>query len=270
MVDTVVITSPPVSAPEGHDQAMIDLVDKTNQPPAGDETLENAQNNAGQEDRPDWLPEKFKTPEEMAKSYAELESKLGSNKQGEQPAENTVDPANADQKAAEEALSTKGLDLSEFSNEFNQKGELSPESYEKLTKAGFDKDLVDQFIEGQKARASLFEADIVNSVGGREKYGDMVEWAKVNMSESEINAFNSALAGGQDQAKLAVAGLKSRYDSANGSDPRLLSGSTKGGQLGDVFESHAQVTEAMRDPRYKSDPAYRSKVQSKLARSNVF
>ena len=30
----------------------------------------------GQEDRPDWLPEKFSSPEEMAKSYASLEAKM--------------------------------------------------------------------------------------------------------------------------------------------------------------------------------------------------
>jgi len=27
--------------------------------------------------RPEWLPEKFKTPEDLAKSYSELQSKLG-------------------------------------------------------------------------------------------------------------------------------------------------------------------------------------------------
>jgi len=30
------------------------------------------------EERPEWLPEKFKTPEDLAKSYTELQSKLGS------------------------------------------------------------------------------------------------------------------------------------------------------------------------------------------------
>ena len=30
------------------------------------------------EERPDWLPEKFKNAEDMAKAYGELESKLGS------------------------------------------------------------------------------------------------------------------------------------------------------------------------------------------------
>ena len=35
-------------------------------------------------DRPDWLPEKFKTPEDLAKSYGELEKKLGSREQSPQ------------------------------------------------------------------------------------------------------------------------------------------------------------------------------------------
>ena len=29
-------------------------------------------------ERPEWLPEKFKTPEDLAKSYSELEKKLSS------------------------------------------------------------------------------------------------------------------------------------------------------------------------------------------------
>ena len=39
------------------------------------------------ENRPAWLPEKFKTPEDMAKSYVELEKKLGTTKPEEKPAE---------------------------------------------------------------------------------------------------------------------------------------------------------------------------------------
>ncbi|MFZ9656653.1 MAG: capsid assembly protein, partial [Limnohabitans sp.] len=35
------------------------------------------------------------------------------------------------------------------------------------------------------------------------------------------------------------------------------------------FESTAQVVEAMSDPKYQADPAFRRKVQEKLARSNV-
>jgi hypothetical protein len=37
----------------------------------------------------------------------------------------------------------------------------------------------------------------------------------------------------------------------------------------DAFQSIAQVTQAMNDPRYEKDPAYRKEVTDKIARSSV-
>ena len=36
-----------------------------------------------------------------------------------------------------------------------------------------------------------------------------------------------------------------------------------------AFQSRAQVVEAMSDPRYKKDPAYRQQVYNRLQNSNV-
>ena len=74
--------------------------------------------------------------------------------------------------------------------------------------------------------------------------------------------------GNIDQAKFAVQGLMSRagvnYDAKQ---PELFEG---GDQIpNDSFESVAQVTDAMNDPRYEKDPAYRKKVTDKIARSSV-
>lgn len=264
MVDTVVITSENPVAPEGHDQAMIDLVDKAN---AGPEADNLADPQGSPEDRPQWLPEKFKSPEDMAKAYAELESKLGGNKPPATPEATPEATPPADPQAA---LADKGLQLDEFSQEFAKNGELSPESYEKLTKAGFDKNLVDQYIAGQQALATRFEADIKAEVGGDENYVAMTDWAKANLSPAEIAAYNTAVSSGNpDQAKLAAMGLNAKYTRANGSDPQRVLGGGKGGAV-DAFESVAQVTKAMADPLYKTDPAFRAKVQAKLSRSNVF
>lgn len=260
MVDTVVITSDPPSAPEGHEQKMLDLVDKSAEIPS--DNLADPQPS----DRPDWLPEKFKSAEDMAKAYSELEAKL-SGKKEEAPkeapkAELPEDP--------QKALADKGLQLDEFSAEFAKNGELSTESYEKLTKAGFPKDLVDQFIEGQKARAAQFETDIKTEVGGTERYSEMIEWAKANLSPAEIQAYNDAVTSGNaDKAKLAALGLSAKFSKSIGKEPERMLGGGKAGAV-DAFESTQQVTEAMRDPRYKNDPAFRAKVQQKLARSNVF
>ena len=41
------------------------------------------------------------------------------------------------------------------------------------------------------------------------------------------------------------------------------------GSVSDTFESSAQVISAMNDPRYANDPAYRKKVEDKIARSTA-
>ena len=267
-VASVVITSAPAAAPEGHDAKMVALVDDAANTPK--DLLEGGDPAS----RPEWLPEKFQSVEDMAKAYAALEAKLGGKPQDNpqaDPANPNANPnANQAGQNPEQALSEKGLDLSTFTAEFNVKGELSAESYAKLAAAGFDKQIVDNYINGQKAVAAQYETAVVSEVGGSEKYSEMVTWAKANMSDAEINAYNAAVSSGDvAQAKLAVLGLSAKFSKANGSEPRLVQGRTNSAS-GDVFESTAQLTEAMRDPRYSKDPSYRAKVQAKLARSNVF
>ena len=262
-VDSVVITSAPAVAPEGHDAKMAALVDGAANP--SKDLLEGGDPAS----RPEWLPEKFQSVEDMAKAYAELEAKLGGKPQDNPQ----TDPATADTNQPgqnpEQALSEKGLDLSTFTAEFNTKGELSADSYAKLAAAGFDKGIVDNYISGQKAVAAQYETAVVSEVGGSEKYSEMITWAKANMSDAEINAYNAAVSSGDvAQAKLAVLGLSAKFFKANGSEPRLVQGRTTSASE-DVFESTAQLTEAMRDKRYRNDPAFRAKVQSKLARSNI-
>lgn len=264
MVDTVVITSENPGAPEGHDQKMIDLVDKSAEIPS-DNLADPQLSSDAPEDRPQWLPEKFKSPEDMAKAYAELESKLGQPKPDATPSDKAPEVPENPQKD----LQDKGLDLNDFSKEFASKGELSQESYEKLAKAGYSKDIVDNYIAGQQARAVQFTAEIKSEVGGEEKYNEMITWAKGNLSPQEIDAYNTAMASGADQAKLAALGLAMKFTNAVGKEPtRMIGGGKAAGE--DVFESTQQVTEAMRDPRYRNDPAYRNKVQAKLNRSSVF
>ena len=269
-VDSVVITSAPAAAaPEGHDDKMVALVDGVTNAPK--DLLEGG----APVSRPEWLPEKFQSVEDMAKAYAELEAKLGGKPQDSPQTDptnaNTNANANANQteQNPEQALSEKGLDLSTFTTEFNSKGELSAESYAKLAAAGFDKGIVDNYINGQKAMMAQYETSVTAEVGGAEKYAEITAWAKTNLTDAEINAYNNAVSSGDmAQAKLAVLGLSAKFSKANGSEPRLVQGRTSSAS-GDVFESTAQLTEAMRDPRYAKDPAYRSKVQAKLARSNV-
>ena len=54
----------------------------------------------------------------------------------------------------------------------------------------------------------------------------------------------------------------------NGYEGRRLTGKAAD-TSGDVFRSQAQLVEAMSDPRYDRDPAYRQDVVAKLERSDI-
>jgi len=57
------------------------LLDTTpNEPVSTIPTTQEQQQGAITQDRPEWLPEKFKTPEDLAKSYSELEKKVSGSK----------------------------------------------------------------------------------------------------------------------------------------------------------------------------------------------
>jgi hypothetical protein len=55
---------------------------------------------------------------------------------------------------------------------------------------------------------------------------------------------------------------------ANGSSPNLLQGSTRGSGA-EAFTSLSQMSEAMKDPKYQTDPAFREEVTRKLESSNL-
>lgn len=262
MVDTVVIAGTQEAEDPKHIEEMVAKADAAGQAPA--EPTPESEPEAG-EDRPGWLPEKFKSPEDLAKAYTELEAKLG------KPAEQNTEQPDSTEQQVQEDLQNKGLDLYKFSDEFASQGELSADSYEKLEKAGYPRDLVDQFIDGQKARASLFESEVKSVAGGDQGFNDMVNWAKANLSAQEINAYNAAVdSGDPEQAKLAVAGVFQKYSAARPAEPnKLFSGSTSRASDGDVYESVAQLTKDMATAEYKSDPAFRARVQAKLSRSNI-
>lgn len=262
-LEQVVIVRPDGAAdPEGHVAAMVAKVDGA----VGADAP-----------RPEWLPEKFATVEDMAKSYKELEAKQGVAAPAPAPAAAApvaapAAPADAlaISAAADAAVAKAGLDMAALSAEYNTSGALSADSLAKLAATGINQQMVDNHIAGLKAMQQVFLADVKSvTPGGAEKYSEMIEWAKVNLTPTEIAAYDKATATSDPAAaKLAVAGLGARFSAAVGNEPNLQGGRASDAGA-DVFESIEQMRQAMRDPRYKADPAYRSKVVAKLGRSNI-
>jgi len=207
------------------------------------------------EERPEWLPEKFKTAEDLAKAYGDLEKQFSSRPKEEA-------------KSEEQVQETQKQGLDKFYEEYAETGELAEKSYAELAKQGLDKSLVDSYIEGQKAVADTNTKTIQDIAGGKEEYSELVEWAGKNLSEAEQSTFNNMVDGGNiEEAKFAVQGLMSRAG-ANPKQPRLFEG-TSDVVSKDAFTSVSQVTDAMNDPRYEKDPAYRKEVENKISRSTV-
>ena len=111
--------------------------------------------------------------------------------------------------------------------------------------------------------------EIKNSAGGDKAYSNIINWAKTNLSQKQIAAFDEVVNTGSVQAiQLAVSGLKSEYNNANGVEGRMVTGKNAP-QNKDVYRSQAELVRAMSDKRYDTDPAYRQDVIEKLERSDV-
>jgi hypothetical protein len=222
-----------------------------------------------QGDRPEWLPEKFKSPEDLANAYNNLETRLGTPDDDE--SEEDLPPT---EKKSEDEPSQNDT-ITSASMEFFESGGLSDNTYAKLQEVGLSKELVDSYIEGQSAIQQSSEEALLAEVGGRASYDKISEWASDNMSEKQLSAYNQAMETGSDeQASLAIDWLKGKYEDANGVSPTLAQGKTAGSGVS-AFESRAQVMAAMSErdatgrKRYEVDPAYRAEVERKLALSNL-
>ena len=240
------------------EQAKQQTVNATSENDANVEVRSNDNTNKSTDEvRQEWLPEKFGNAEELAKSYSELEKKFSTGDKKEQQPE------------VKEETNKTNNSLEPYYKEFADAGTLSEKSYTDLAKMGLDKNLVDGYIAGQKAIAEAEVKQVQSIVGGEEKYKQLLDWSTKNLNEAEATAFNELLdTGSIEQVKLAVSAIANRAGISGQEKPTMFEGDTTA-STADAFESIAQVTQAMNDPRYDKDPAYRKQVEMKIARSSV-
>jgi len=206
-------------------------------------------------------PEKFKSDEEWRRSYDELERNFHSPSDQEQE-ELSIPQA-----------SDAPFDMESLQKEYMETGGLKDASYKLLEDAGISKQYADTYIEGVKALGEQIGNQVKDSVGGSGDYQNMVEWAQANYSPEQIQAYDNAVNSGDVQlAMLTARGLQADYQNSSGYEGLTVGGDTplRMGDSSAVFRSNAEVTEAMKDPRYESDQAYRQDVRDKLERSEVF
>ena len=228
------------------------------------ENLETTET-APEQESTELLAGKFKSQEELVKAYENLESKLGAPK--EEPVADSMPQIQIPESAVEETGLTMER-LQELSATFAEQGGLTDEQYEALEKAnGLSRDLVDDFISTKVSQVQSTQERLLEPLGGMGGFEKASEWAANNLSEEQVAQLNAALAGDENTAAMAVNMLKTQYEASAGQSIDLLTGRTSGSTM-QAFNSQAEVSAAMRDPRYRVDPHYRSQVASRLAISS--
>lgn len=177
--------------------------------------------------------------------------------------------------AAEKILSQE--EWAKYSTEFAVNGNLSQESRtairEKLNVPDF---VIDDFMQGQKARLQQAYSEAANRVGGKDTLARVFDWASKNLSKQEQATVNASLA--TPSWEVTLLGLKAKYDTAQASrvtaqEPAKTGGTKVGVNSAAVannlpYGSKAEFYSERSDPRFKSDPKFRQAVELRMSNTN--
>jgi len=176
------------------------------------------------------LAGKFDSPQSLEQAYLELQKKLGESRE-EEPEDD------------------------------DEPGEESDEEYDDSDED--DSDEPDGQLNEDQAE-QLYEM-----VGGEQAYQSMLEWASQSLSKEEIEMYDSVMGDGNaNSIFFAVQALANKYFDNVGSEGELLTG-RGASESNAIFRSQSELVQAMNDPRYDNDPAYRSDVMAKLENSDL-
>ena len=242
----------------------------------------------------DLLAGKYKSAEELERGYLELQKQLGKGEeapQQQQDVDSNVTPYQEDGTVDYDTVETvygeqitnvmedAGIDPWKMAAHFNDNnGVLTPQMTDELVNAGFPRETVEAYLQGQRQQFGFTPTaenlsasevtEIQNLAGGKAAYDNLTQWAEQNLPQADVDAFDEVINTGNKAAvRFAVKALNSQYEDAVGRSPDLITGKTS--TRGDKYRSMAEVVRDMSDPQYDTNDAYRLDIQRKLERSNL-
>jgi len=209
-------------------------------------------------DRPQWLPEKFKDPADMAKAYSELEGKLG---KGEEELRGTITKEMEEKAFADRPPSVGEYVLPETINEADA---VDNELLDWWSNYSFDNGLSqDEFAEGIEKYANALGGQQPDLESVQKELGDNAT-IRVEAVQLWMNKFfpDPAMQEAVAQLGSSTAGIKALEHVIE---------QTKGSNVAPTGPVNLQMTQAdveskMKDPRYwqqgKRDTAFVQEVNS--------
>lgn len=204
-------------------------------------TKEEVQEQQAENERPEWLPEKFDSPEDMAKSYKELEQRLGGKSQVPEQYELEL-PEGVDELPEEDAEA------------FKEAG-LSNESAQQMLNY-FQDNIVPQMKEQRTQRETqqLASAWGMVSDGGKpdqealaSRMAAVKQWANSNVPEGVVKELSTSASGVQQLYNLMQSKGGGRQSPTSSSKP-----------------DPARLQQLVNDDRYWNDPAFRDQVNKQF------
>ena len=251
------------------------------------------------EEQENLLAGKYRKPEDLEAAYLELQKKLGEQETTKETTEAEAETEEAPAQYGEdgsvnyetateiygdklgEVFKANEIDPFAMNKHFEENGgTLNDEMYADLAKAGFNKSVVDSYLEGVRNQVGMNESapaapalddnqiqDVKNIAGGDAGYDKLMEWAGENLSEDVCKNFDEVVETGNHAAvKFAVKALMGQYEDAVGRDSTLVTGKAS---KTEKYRSMAEVVRDMENPQYDRDEAYRDDVRRKLEASNL-
>lgn len=207
------------------------------------------------------LAGKYESAEQLEQAYLELQQKFGSNNQTEDAS--TEEPIEDD--------TEPDIDLMEalWRQSQSEYDEDTLEALRNSDPADIAQAYLDYRAENQAHELTSDETEsLYDVVGGQEQYTNMLRWAADNCDEQTIEMYDAVMSKGDlESCFFAVQAMAFRMAEMEGWQPDDFLSGRASVQTADVFRSQAEVVEAMSDPRYDRDPAYRQDIMNKLERS---
>ena len=169
-----------------------------------------------------------------------------------------------------DTLAKSGIDFDALAAEYDKDGALSAENLAALEKAGYPKAVVDAYLAGLDALADRYVQQVKTFAGGEENYARLIQFIG-SQPQNVIDGFNAAIqTGNLAQIQLALAGIQAQMTAAYGTaNPSVLAGA-QGAGTPTGYQTTAEMTKDMSDPRYQTDPAFTQEVYRKLQYSSLF
>lgn len=210
-------------------------------------------------------------------SYGKEQAFKQQQQQRPQSPEEPAEPAPATE-GAQQAVENAGLDWDSLGQKITSEGDISPEDYKALEEIGVPQNVVQDYIAAVKDQAQVIIDSVIDEFGGQDEFNAVHAALYTNASLQQRNKIDELLrdpdtrtAGVAQAYRLSgiQPGSARQADQSPAAAPaasRGNSASTQGSPQG--FNSFEEQVQAQRDPRYKTDVAYRNEVMRRAAQSD--